>query len=96
MYCLKCSMKLVRGTDNYVCSSGFLEYSKALSNKIDKLYISKSDDAKVADFSGNSFCPQCGCRLLNDRCNECDVSISEIKFDLIELHPHGTPKGDFY
>ncbi|MBN1181884.1 MAG: hypothetical protein JXB49_06325 [Bacteroidales bacterium] len=93
MYCPKCSMLLTKENNHYICTSGFLEYSTYLTQKMDTLYKSLSSDINKGDFTGNIYCPQCGKMLNNGKRNDCKITIKAIQFQLIELHPHNTPNG---
>ncbi len=40
------------------------------------------------------YCPGCGVALDDQmRCPECDLSLRDLSFPLVELHPHKRPSG---
>lgn len=89
MYCPRCSMKLYKEGDRYICTSKKLDYSVNLSNKIDLLFVEKVDKVTLEDKSGKFFCPQCADTLKNLHCECCNITIEPIFYELIEIHVHG-------
>lgn len=88
-------MLLAIKVDHFICSSGYLEYSVHLTQRMTELFVTKSSEVRMGIFSGDRFCPQCGNKLHKYTCTLCGINILPINFELIEHHPHGTPEGRF-
>lgn len=96
MYCIKCSMLLIKENNHFFCSSGFLEYSIHLSETIEKLYVSKNEKQNGFMHTGHYFCPQCGKQMKSTECIECNISIKPLIYELIEFHPHNSHNGRYF
>jgi hypothetical protein len=92
MYCPYCGreMELIDGTNT--CLVGAMPLSAELRDTLsDRFPVStgRPKDAAVGRRRGNWFCPGCGVPLdPGMRCSLCGQSIRELRFILVEFHPH--------
>ena len=96
MFCPKCNEELVRVNKELTCIKGKMGLSQHLERRLTECFILKISKPSELKFSvligGKWFCPHCGLQMIeNDgfiRCSECELSLNEFIFALVELHPH--------
>ena len=101
MYCPKCGAGLTEGPNGWLlCSSGELEFSLDLSQKLRVAYRrSVVAPDHPPDLSGRTlFCPGCAIAMPKGQhvCPNCSVSIRPFIAALIEFHPHGDGTGKYF
>jgi hypothetical protein len=92
MYCPKCGrvMSVIDGWTE--CSTGSMQ----LSRNMEKLLLQRFPEqmprkapAAIGSLLSRWFCPGCGIPLNRDlKCGSCGKSISDLHYQLVELHPH--------
>lgn len=103
MYCPKCGDVLKEDSDTFMCIQGDMEMSRHLATHLYACFVSKSEQPKElpppgeigyeGGVGGTWFCPGCGVLMQEKapwvvRCPQCERSISQFLWELIELHPH--------
>jgi len=96
MFCPKCNNLLTKTNKEIICFSGEMHLSQNLTNRLEACYITKTSFPNELKFSfqvgGQWFCPGCGVREIEDdgivRCPQCELSLNEFIYELIERSPH--------
>ena len=96
MFCPKCSEELVRVGSELTCRRGQMGLSQHLERRLTECFVLKRDKPRESKFSfvvgGKWFCPGCGIAMVEHdgdvRCSQCELSLNEFIYQLIEVHPH--------
>ena len=96
MYCPKCGMQMVLKEATWVCTSGQLEFSKDLGNRLAEAFAadSRPDPTPRQMQLGPMYCPGCGIAVdAAMTCRQCKKSLRRFMWALIEHHPRGDGMG---
>ena len=96
MFCAKCGDELVKVGRELTCVRGQMGLSKDMERRFTECFILRSVRPRESRFSmvvgGKWFCPGCGVSTLEEngviRCQQCELSLNEFIYPLVELHPH--------
>ena len=98
MFCPKCAAELTRHNGELMCVAGEM----VLSRSVERVLIDRYGGNHVpsTDLTPSSkdlhpwFCPGCGV-VLNAKivCPRCQMSLKDLQFQLVEIHPHKMPDG---
>jgi hypothetical protein len=96
MFCPRCGEKLTNTRTGLWCLKGDMQLSENLAARLNDCFILEKDAPKRFRFSfvvgGNWFCPKDGVKTVEKdgfiECAECNSSLNEFIFALIERHLH--------
>ena len=92
MFCPKCAAILVCQGDELTCIAGDMGLSRNVENILIERYGSHTPSpTKNKEEPGRFpwFCPGCGVLLNSEMvCPECHISLKDLQFQLVEIHPH--------
>ena len=97
MFCPKCAAQLTRHNGELTCAAGNMGLSRLVEQVLVDRYsrhVPSTDRAMRTANTRPWFCPGCGVMLdANMVCPHCQVSLKDLQFQLVELHPHKEPDG---
>ena len=97
MFCPKCAAELLLQDGELTCPRGQMGISEHLRSILMDRYGKHRPSPKhgVVAIEPNAFyCPGCGVPLdAKMLCPECHLSLKDLGFPLVELHPHKRPTG---
>lgn len=96
MFCPKCGTILSETPSGLTCQPGEMEITKELEKRLHECYTLKSrtprETRMAVTIGGQWHCPQCGVATLEKdgiiRCPQCQLSLNEFIFSLVEHHYH--------
>src|ERR1700692_142075 len=92
MFCPRCAAGLVRGDGELKCSASNIGFSRVVERALEDRYgkhIPSANRGVTSIVPNHWYCPGCGVVLDSEmRCPSCDLSLQDLKFQLIEMHPH--------
>jgi uncharacterized Zn finger protein (UPF0148 family) len=97
MFCPKCAAELIRHDGELTCVAGEMGLSRSVEQRLIDRYgqhVPSTDRTPRSTNPRPWFCPGCGVMLDADMvCPHCQMSLKDLEFQLVELHPHKGPDG---
>ncbi|MCP3924106.1 MAG: hypothetical protein GY714_16120 [Desulfobacterales bacterium] len=91
IYCPKCGNEMKNKNNELICESGKMHLSKIIEKELLRRFIYECYpiSEKIHEKGHKWYCPGCGVPLKKDlSCNLCSKSIADLKYQLVEFHPH--------
>jgi len=95
IFCPLCGNELSETATGLICRIGEMEITKELEKRLRECYVLKLREPREMPFSfpvGKWFFPQCGISTQEKdgsaRCSQCQFSVNEFVFSLVEHHYH--------
>ena len=97
MFRPKCAAPLTRHNGELTCVAGNMGLSRDIEQLLVDRYgrhVPSTDRAMRSATTRPWFCPGCGVMLDTEMvCPHCQVSLKDLRFQLVEMHPHKEPDG---
>jgi hypothetical protein len=101
-YCPKCGQVAVEKNGMWTCSSGGLEFSKDLGDRLAAAYSAVfvaggTAPLRLPNATSLWFCPAC-CLPVDPEgsCAQGHSTLKPFLFELVELHPHADGRGKYF
>jgi uncharacterized Zn finger protein (UPF0148 family) len=92
MFCPKCAANLVQQDGELKCSASKMGFSRGMERALSDRYGSHIPSANRGIPSSAPqrwYCPGCGVVLDSEmRCPSCHLSLQDLRYQLVEMHPH--------
>ena len=97
VFCFRCRSKFVEKNGHLTCIAGDMPLSTSMEEALLSRFPNPANSEVDADLDTlRWYCPGCGGLLKDFSCEGCDVSLWDLRFQLVEYHPHKDSLGNYF